>query len=42
MYFDTSKVQEYKTLFNQNKENLKSDDRIENASEKKNPTDFAV
>ncbi len=42
IYFDTSKIDCYKTLFNQNKDDLKSDDRIENASEKKNPTDFAL
>jgi len=42
IYFDTSKVQEYKTIFNQNKENLKTDERIENVSEKRNPTDFAL
>ncbi len=42
IYLDTSKIKEYKTLFNQNKENLRSDDRIENQDEKKNPTDFAV
>jgi len=35
-------MSDYKTLFNQNKEDLKTDDRIENALEKKNPTDFAL
>ena len=42
IYFDTSKMSDYKTLFNQNKENLQSDERIENALEKRNPTDFAL
>jgi len=35
-------MSDYKTLFNQNKENLQSDERIENALEKRNPTDFAL
>lgn len=42
IYLDTTKIPEYKTLFNHNKENLKSDDRIENIQEKRSPTDFAV
>lgn len=42
IYFDTAKIENYKTIFNQNKEDLKSDERIENAFEKKNSTDFAL
>ncbi len=42
LYLDTSKIPEYKTLFNQTKENLKADERITNIGEKRNPADFAV
>jgi cysteinyl-tRNA synthetase len=42
IYFDTSKIEDYKTLFNQNKTDLRSDERIENILNKKNATDFAL
>jgi len=42
IYFDTSKIEDYKTLFNQNKTDLRSDERIENILNKKNSTDFAL
>jgi cysteinyl-tRNA synthetase len=42
IYFDTSKIEDYKSIFNQNKTDLRSDERIENILNKKNATDFAL
>lgn len=42
VYFDTSKIEDYNNLFNQNKGELKASERIENSNEKKNPGDFAL
>lgn len=42
IYFDTAKIEDYKNIFNQNKTDLRSDERIENVLNKKNSTDFAL
>jgi cysteinyl-tRNA synthetase len=42
VYFDTSKLPDYGILSGQNKEEKQISERIEQATEKKNSTDFAL